>query len=153
MYSFQVSAQQRAGRAGRTSAGKCYRLYSKKSYEAMMDETVPEIKRANLANTMLYLKVLGIKDVVGFHYLDRPEEDSVLDALKQLYVLGMPILHNMLFSLTRVLNINCLGALSDNGSPTEIGKQMAQFPLEPRLARYPLPLSFKLSYFCIHVMI
>ncbi|OQR96333.1 pre-mRNA-splicing factor ATP-dependent RNA helicase, partial [Thraustotheca clavata] len=110
----QVSAQQRAGRAGRTSAGKCYRLYSKQSYESMLPETVPEIQRSNLANTILYLKVLGISDVVGFNYLDPPAEDAIIDALRQLYVLG---------------------AINDAGEVTDTGKDMAQFPLEPRLGR------------------
>ncbi|KAG6616123.1 Pre-mRNA-splicing factor ATP-dependent RNA helicase [Phytophthora cinnamomi] len=57
---------------------------SKASYEEMDQETVPEIQRTNLANTVLYLKLLGIQDVVGFPYLDPPDEDSLLDALKQL---------------------------------------------------------------------
>lgn len=53
----QVAAQQRAGRAGRTAHGQCYRLYTKDCYRAMLGETVPEILRTNLANTLLYLKV------------------------------------------------------------------------------------------------
>ena len=53
----QVAAQQRAGRAGRTAPGKCYRLYSKQQYEEMRREAVPEIQRSNLATTVLYLKV------------------------------------------------------------------------------------------------
>ncbi|ETO72886.1 hypothetical protein F444_11157 [Phytophthora nicotianae P1976] len=110
----KVSAQQRAGRAGRTVPGKCYRLYNKTSYEEMAQETVPEIQRTNLANTVLYLKLLGIQDVIGFPYLDPPDEDSLLDALKQLYVLG---------------------ALSDTGEATALGKLMAAFPLEPKLSR------------------
>ncbi|KAF1328503.1 Pre-mrna-splicing factor atp-dependent RNA helicase, partial [Globisporangium splendens] len=110
----KVSAQQRAGRAGRTGPGKCYRLYSKDSYEQMMDETIPEIQRANLANTMLYLKLLGIQDVLGFPYLDPPDEDSILDALKQLYLLG---------------------ALDNEGVATSLGKLMSAFPLEPALSR------------------
>jgi ATP-dependent RNA helicase DHX8/PRP22 len=111
----KVSAQQRAGRAGRTSPGKCYRLYSKPSYEDMAQETVPEIQRSNLANTVLYLKLLGIQDVLGFSYLDPPDEDALLDALKQLYVLG------------------ALDAVS--GEATPLGKLMAAFPLEPKLSR------------------
>ncbi|GMF43743.1 unnamed protein product [Phytophthora fragariaefolia] len=111
----KVSAQQRAGRAGRTAPGKCYRLYNKASYEEMVQETVPEIQRSNLANTVLYLKLLGIRDVLGFPYLDPPDEDSLLDALKQLYVLG---------------------ALDGtNGDITPLGKLMASFPLEPKLSR------------------
>ncbi|CAK4189828.1 unnamed protein product [Aphanomyces euteiches] len=110
----QVSAQQRAGRAGRTGAGKCYRLYSKQSYASMFNETIPEIQQSNLANTILCLKALGINDVLGFSFLDPPQEDSMLDALLQLYNLG---------------------ALDDAGNVTATGKAMAQFPLEPRLAR------------------
>lgn len=53
----KVAAQQRAGRAGRTAPGECYRLYSRDCYGTMLDETVPEILRTNLANTLLYLKV------------------------------------------------------------------------------------------------
>ncbi|DBA02225.1 TPA: hypothetical protein N0F65_007635 [Lagenidium giganteum] len=110
----KVSAQQRAGRAGRTAAGKCFRLYSKDSYAAMMEETVPEIQRTNLANTVLYLKILGIHDVVGFQYIDPPAEDALLDALRQLYELG---------------------ALDEHGKATALGRLMSEFPLEPKLAR------------------
>lgn len=53
----KVSAQQRAGRAGRTGPGQCFRLYSRDCYGAMLEETVPEILRTNLASTLLYLKV------------------------------------------------------------------------------------------------
>lgn len=53
----QVASQQRAGRAGRTAAGQCYRLYTRDCYAAMLSETVPEVLRTNLANTLLYLKV------------------------------------------------------------------------------------------------
>ncbi|RLN91834.1 hypothetical protein BBJ28_00010816 [Nothophytophthora sp. Chile5] len=111
----KVSAQQRAGRAGRTAPGKCYRLYSKASYEEMAQETVPEIQRTNLANTVLYLKLLGIRDVLGFLYLDPPDEDALLDALKQLFVLG------------------ALDAAT--GEATPLGRLMAAFPLEPKLSR------------------
>ncbi|TDH67414.1 hypothetical protein CCR75_000420 [Bremia lactucae] len=111
----KVSAQQRAGRAGRTTPGKCFRLYNKTSYDEMAQETVPEIQRTNLANTVLYLKLLGIQDVLGFSYLDPPDEDSLLDALKQLYVLG------------------ALDAAT--GDVTLLGKLMAAFPLEPKLSR------------------
>lgn len=110
----KVSAQQRAGRAGRTAEGKCYRLYSKESYHEMMKETVPEIKRSNLANTILYLKVLGIDDVIGFRYLDPPQVDAIEDALVQLHLLG---------------------AIDKNGNVTPIGKQLSLFPLEPNLGR------------------
>lgn len=110
----KVAAQQRAGRAGRTAPGKCFRLYSKESYDQMMSETIPEIQRTNLANTMLYLKLLGIQDVLKFHYVDPPDQDSILDALMQL---------------------NTLGAISSDGKATRIGRIMSEFPLEPKMSR------------------
>lgn len=61
----KVSGLQRAGRAGRTGPGSCYRLYSTQCFEDFADETIPEIKRCNLTNTLLYLKALGIDDVMG----------------------------------------------------------------------------------------
>ncbi|KAI9895825.1 hypothetical protein PsorP6_018491 [Peronosclerospora sorghi] len=81
----------------------------------MSQATVPEIQRTNLANTVLYLKLVGIHDVLGFPYLDAPDEDALLDALKQLYVLG------------------ALDATT--GEATRLGKLMAAFPLEPKLSR------------------
>jgi len=69
----KVQAIQRAGRAGRTREGKCLRLYSEKFYnEQMLNATVPEIERVNLTSTVLTLKNIGIKDVIGFDYLDKP---------------------------------------------------------------------------------
>ncbi|KAJ0408812.1 hypothetical protein P43SY_000708 [Pythium insidiosum] len=111
----KVAAQQRAGRAGRTAPGKCFRLYSRESYDrVLLDETVPEIRRTNLANTVLYLKVLGLHDVLAFEWLDRPDDDALLDALHQLFVLD---------------------ALDAAGTVTPIGRLMAEFPLDPTLAR------------------
>jgi len=61
----QASANQRAGRAGRTSAGKCFRLYTQWSFHNDMEEaTVPEVQRTNLGNVVLMLKSLGINDLV-----------------------------------------------------------------------------------------
>ena len=58
-------AQQRAGRAGRTSAGKCFRIYSNEFWEkCMLDYTVPEIQRASLTSVVLTLKCLGVHDVI-----------------------------------------------------------------------------------------
>jgi HrpA-like RNA helicase len=74
----KIAALQRAGRAGRTGPGQCYRLYSSECFDNMMDETIPEIQRVNLANTVLYLKALGICDVLGFDFLDPPSEEQVL---------------------------------------------------------------------------
>ncbi|XP_069768030.1 probable ATP-dependent RNA helicase DHX40 isoform X3 [Narcine bancroftii] len=79
-------AVQRTGRAGRTSAGKCYRIYSKEFWEVCMpDHMVPEIQRSSLTSVILTLKCLGVNNVIGFPYLDSPEERHILEALKQLY--------------------------------------------------------------------
>lgn len=64
--SSQASAHQRAGRAGRTQPGKCFRLYTEKSFkEHLQEQTYPEILRSNLGSVVLQLKKLGIDDLVG----------------------------------------------------------------------------------------
>lgn len=66
----KASAQQRAGRAGRTRPGKCFRLYREKDFmEQLEEQTHPEILRSNLANTVLELVKVGIKDLVRFDYV------------------------------------------------------------------------------------
>uniref|UniRef100_A0A672HVK8 RNA helicase n=1 Tax=Salarias fasciatus TaxID=181472 RepID=A0A672HVK8_SALFA len=108
-------AQQRAGRAGRTSPGKCFRIFSKDFWETCMPEyTVPEIQRTSLTAVVLTLKCLGVHDVVRFPYLDRPEERFILEALKQLYQFD---------------------AIDRRGTVTDLGKLMVEFPLHPGLTR------------------
>jgi pre-mRNA-splicing factor ATP-dependent RNA helicase DHX15/PRP43 len=69
----KASAQQRSGRAGRTRPGKCYRLYTEKSFlEDLQESTYPEILRSNLASTVLQLKKVGIDDLVHFDFMDAP---------------------------------------------------------------------------------
>ncbi|XP_015685374.1 pre-mRNA-splicing factor ATP-dependent RNA helicase DHX15-like, partial [Protobothrops mucrosquamatus] len=69
----KASAQQRAGRAGRTRPGKCFRLYTEKAYKTeMQDNTYPEILRSNLGSVVLQLKKLGIDDLVHFDFMDPP---------------------------------------------------------------------------------
>jgi len=69
----KASAQQRAGRAGRTRPGKCFRLYTEKAYkQEMQDNTYPEILRSNLSAVVLQLKKLGIDDLVHFDFMDPP---------------------------------------------------------------------------------
>jgi len=80
----------------------------------MMLETVPEILRTHLTNTVLYLKMLGIGDVLSFDFLDPPSQSQVLEALV--------LLHQ-------------LGAIDDTGHITSVGQQMATLPLEPSLSR------------------
>ena len=69
----KASAQQRAGRAGRTRPGKCFRLYTEKAYqEEMQPNTYPEILRSNLGSVVLQLKKMGIDDLVHFDFMDPP---------------------------------------------------------------------------------
>ena len=111
----KAAAEQRTGRAGRTSAGKCYRLFSRAYHDETMDEeTIPEIQRTSLTNTVLSLKKMGIRDVLHFDFMDPPSQDTIVTAMKQLYLLG---------------------ALTADGAITEIGERMSLFPLAPNLAR------------------
>ena len=111
----QASALQRAGRAGRTSAGKCFRLYTAWSFQNELDpNTVPEIQRTNLGNVVLMLKSLGINDLMHFDFMDAPPAETLLRALEQLYALG---------------------ALNDRGELTKLGRRMAEFPLDPMLSK------------------
>ncbi|RXW20408.1 hypothetical protein EST38_g5439 [Candolleomyces aberdarensis] len=111
----KASAQQRAGRAGRTRPGKCFRLYTEKDFVRELEEYAhPEILRSNLANTVLELVKLGIRDLVKFDYVDAPAPETVMRALELL---------------------NYLGALDDDGNLTPLGSMMADFPLDPQLAK------------------
>ena len=69
----QASAKQRAGRAGRTGPGKCYRLYTEQAFKnEMLPTPVPEIQRQNLGNVVLNLKAMGINDLLAFDFMDPP---------------------------------------------------------------------------------
>ncbi|WRT68867.1 uncharacterized protein IL334_005848 [Kwoniella shivajii] len=111
----KASAMQRAGRAGRTRPGKCFRLYTEKDFVKELEEqTHPEILRSNLANTVLELIKLGIKDLVHFDYMDAPAPETIMRALELLHYLA---------------------ALDDEGNLTPLGQIMAEFPLDPQLAK------------------
>ncbi|ODN83765.1 ATP-dependent RNA helicase DHX8/PRP22 [Cryptococcus wingfieldii CBS 7118] len=111
----QAQARQRAGRAGRTGPGKCYRLYTEIAYRnEMLPNPIPEIQRTNLASTILTLKAMGINDLINFDFMDPPPAATMLTALEQLYALG---------------------ALDDEGLLTRIGRKMADFPLDPPLSK------------------
>ena len=84
----KASATQRAGRAGRTKPGKCYRLYTEAAYHGLPEATVPEIQRSNLAPIILQLKALGIDNVLRFDFLTPPPAELIIRALELLYSLG-----------------------------------------------------------------
>ncbi|CAM9862962.1 unnamed protein product, partial [Ectocarpus sp. 13 AM-2016] len=81
----QASARQRAGRAGRTGPGKCYRLYTESAYkQEMLSSSVPEIQRTNLGNVVLQLKAMGINDLLGFDFMDPPPLQTMVSAMENL---------------------------------------------------------------------
>jgi len=110
----KASAQQRAGRAGRTRPGKCFRLYTEAAFKKeLIEQTYPEILRSNLANTVLELKKLGIDDLVHFDLMDPPAPETLMRALEEL---------------------NYLACLNDDGDLTNLGIIASEFPLDPALA-------------------
>lgn len=126
----KASATQRAGRAGRTRPGKCYRLYTESAFDRLEDATFPEIQRSNLAPVVLQLMNLGIQNIVRFDFLDSPPSKLVVRAL------------DLLFSL---------GAVDAYGRLTKpLGTRMAELPLEPMLARAVLNAQ---SFNCLSEML
>ena len=112
----QASATQRAGRAGRTAPGICYRLWSEPDQQKREPFQLPEALRLDLAPTILLLAKLGYT-VESFPWLETPPKESIARALALL---------------------QALGALNTEGTLTEKGEQLSQLPLPPRLARLVL---------------
>ncbi|TIB62047.1 hypothetical protein E3P78_02532 [Wallemia ichthyophaga] len=108
------SAMQRAGRAGRESAGTCYRLYTEKTFLSLPPTTPPEIERTNLNFAILQLKAVSEETFRNFEWLDEPSEEAMQQA------------HMNLFGL---------GAVNERGEITEVGKKLAGMPLDPGIAR------------------
>ncbi|KKS91353.1 MAG: ATP-dependent RNA helicase dhx8 [Parcubacteria group bacterium GW2011_GWF2_43_11] len=110
----KASAAQRAGRAGRTQPGMCYRLYPENDFNSREEYTVPEIQRTDLAGVVLQMKSLGITDIENFDFIDPPDRESFEAAYKTLVILG---------------------ALDKGNGLTSVGRLMAKLPLEPRIGR------------------
>ena len=111
----KASAIQRAGRAGRTKPGKCYRLYTQAAYESLPEATIPEIQRSNLAPVILQLKALGIDNILRFNFLTAPPAELIIRALELLY---------------------SLGAVDDYAKLTRpLGVRMAELAVEPMMAK------------------
>lgn len=124
----QASARQRAGRAGRTRPGKCFRLYTEESFHRDLQETTyPEILRSKMSNVVLTLLKLGVADLVHFDFMDPPAPETLMRALELL---------------------NYLGALDDEGNMTPIGYQMSDLPIDPQLAKTLLASAS--DYQCSH---
>ncbi|KAA8492270.1 putative pre-mRNA-splicing factor ATP-dependent RNA helicase DEAH2 [Porphyridium purpureum] len=123
----RASANQRAGRAGRTRPGKCFRLYTELAFNTVLEETTfPEILRSNLSMVVMHMLKLGIRDLVHFDFLDPPAPETLLRALEEL--------------------VN-LGAINEEGELTRTGHMMSEFPVEPEMAKM-LVASSELG--CVH---
>ena len=144
----KASAQQRAGRAGRTRPGKCFRLYTEKAYKNEMQEnTYPEILRSNLGSVVLQLKKLGIDDLARFLIYFTIYELTMLENHSHfLFKLKFSFCRLQVHfdfmdppapeTLMRALELlNYLAALDDDGNLTDLGAVMAEFPLDPQLAK------------------
>ncbi|OHF00370.1 helicase associated domain-containing protein [Colletotrichum orchidophilum] len=111
----KASASQRAGRAGRTRPGKCFRLYTEDAYLGLPEFTVPEMQRSNLAPFILQLKALGIDNVLRFNFLSPPPSELMAKALELLY---------------------SLGALDEYAKLTKpLGYRMAELAVEPMMGK------------------
>ncbi|XP_013609189.1 PREDICTED: putative uncharacterized protein At4g01020, chloroplastic [Brassica oleracea var. oleracea] len=95
------SAQQRAGRAGRTEAGRCYRLYSKHEFTSMSLNQEPEIRRVHLGVAILRILALGVDNIADFDFIDAPDPEAVVMAVKNLVQLGAVVEKNGVLELTQ----------------------------------------------------
>ncbi|KAI1356796.1 P-loop containing nucleoside triphosphate hydrolase protein [Xylaria sp. FL0043] len=111
----QANAGQRAGRAGRTGPGRAFRLFTEKAFkDELYIQTIPEIQRTNLSNTVLLLKSLGVRDLLDFDFMDPPPQDTITTSMFDLWALG---------------------ALDNLGELTDLGAKMNAFPMDPSLAK------------------
>ena len=110
----RASADQRAGRCGRTGPGVCIRLYDETGFAARAAHPEPEIQRADLAAVLLRMLSLGMQDVERFPFIDPPDRRHVNDGLRLLRELG---------------------AVDAGGDLTKIGRRLARLPLDPRIGR------------------
>lgn len=111
----QAGANQRAGRAGRTGPGTCFRLFTETAFKhELFPSPIPEIQRTNLSNVVLLLQSLGIDDISKFDFIDAPPAETTATSLFHLWALG---------------------ALDERGKLTRLGSRMVEFPLDPPLAK------------------
>jgi ATP-dependent helicase HrpA len=110
----QASASQRAGRCGRVAAGVCVRLYPEEDYRARPPYSEPEILRSSLAAVILRMKALGLTDVERFPFIDPPAPRMIADGYQLLAELG---------------------AVDETNRLTPLGRRLARFPIDPRIAR------------------
>ena len=117
----QASANQRKGRCGRVSEGICIRLYSEEDFNSRPEFTDPEILRTNLASVILQMTALGLDDIEAFPFVDAPDKRHIQDGIKLLEELGA-------FEIVRTKS-------GEKRQLTVTGRQLAQLPVDPRLAK------------------
>ncbi|HWD94784.1 MAG TPA: ATP-dependent helicase HrpB [Verrucomicrobiae bacterium] len=140
----QSSAEQRAGRAGRTAPGVCMRLWSRDEHAHRPAQELPEIKRLDLAEVVLTLKAAGVENLRKFRWLEPPDEQSLAHAEELLADLGA-LQRGHGSNQTKTEN----GDRQDAGPTaiTPIGRKMLAFPLHPRYARMLLAAQ---EYGCVY---
>ncbi|HDR1547280.1 TPA: ATP-dependent RNA helicase HrpA [Pasteurella multocida] len=129
----QASANQRKGRCGRVSEGICIRLYSEEDFNSRPEFTDPEILRTNLASVILQMTALGLDDIDAFPFVDAPDKRNIQDGIKLLEELEAFHFVKTKFDEKRQL--------------TQQGKQLAQLPVDPRLAKMLLTA---VKFNCLH---
>jgi ATP-dependent helicase HrpB len=164
----QASADQRAGRAGRTAPGRCIRLWSRPEHDERAPQQLPEIKRLDLAEVVLTLKAAGVEDLRQFRWLEKPDEISLTHAEELLLDLGaLKEVRNAIGSADCQSAVSQDGILrtgADDSQPcrlpigdtagcqpalqiTPIGRKMLAFPVHPRYSRMLLAAQ---EYGCVH---
>lgn len=113
----QSSAKQRAGRAGRTEAGKCYRLYSEIEFQSMAVHEEPEIRKVHLGIAVLRIIALGVKNVQEFDFVDSPDPKSIDAAIQNLIQLG------------------AIARTGEGFELTDTGRCLTKLGMEPRLGK------------------
>ncbi|HHF6564971.1 TPA: ATP-dependent RNA helicase HrpA [Haemophilus influenzae] len=131
----QASANQRKGRCGRVSEGICIRLYSEEDFNSRPEFTDPEILRTNLASVILQMTALGLDDIEGFPFVDAPDKRHIQDGVKLLEELGA-------FETVQTKS-------GEKRLLTRVGRQLAQLPVDPRLAKMILSA---VNFGCVYEM-
>ncbi|MBI2108645.1 MAG: ATP-dependent RNA helicase [Parcubacteria group bacterium] len=114
----QAGCNQRTGRAGRTGPGFCFRMYTEKNFNRRPLFTEPEIRRISLAGVVLLMESIGIENVADFDFIDPPDSEAFHEAYETLIALG--------------------AIKPGEKGLTDMGREMARLPLDPKIARMVL---------------
>lgn len=136
----RASADQRAGRAGRTAPGVCFRLWCKEEHGHRLEQELPEVKRLDLAEAVLTLKAAGVEDLRGFRWLEPPEEAALVHAEELLVDLGA-----LKASPSEIRNPRPLAESREPGAGSPERAQVAPATNQPFLAPHPSTLDPRLS--------